>query len=52
MTSLEPDFAEEPDVSSILDPLILAIVSALRALELKELGGGNVGAAAVEDVAA
>ncbi len=51
MTSLEPDFAEEPDVSSILDPLILAIVSALRALELRELGGA-VASAAVEDVAA
>ena len=51
MTSLEPDFAEEPDVSSILDPLIIAIVSALRALELRELGSG-VASAAVKDVAA
>lgn len=52
MTALEPDFAEEPDVSSILDPLILAIVSALRALELRELGSGRVASATVEDVAA
>ena len=52
MTAMQPEFAEEPDVPSILDPLILAIVSALRALELRELGSGNVASAAVEDVAA
>jgi len=52
MTAMQPEFAEEPDVSSILDPLIHAIVSALRALELSELGSDSVASAAVEDVAA
>jgi hypothetical protein len=52
MTALQPDFAEEPDVSRILDPLILAIVSALHALELRELGSGSLPSVALEDVAA
>ena len=49
MTLLEPGFAEEPDVPTILDPLILAIVSALSLHdslsfnELKEMLGTSDG---------